>query len=201
MNLKTALAIAVAAAFAVPLAAQASVDTDKIIVAQSSGSTYEPKDSNPAAPPKAMGPGSGSTNNQTGETNKDRPARSAASGESATHGTSSTQGVTGSSTAPIHSGSNAADRPANEPKSGAGATAPSGFSTLDTNHDGYISRDEARDASWANRFSELDKDNDGRLSQSEFSAMNAGSGATGRSNAPLTSGTNAADRKASTPKQ
>lgn len=141
MNLKPALAIAVAAAFAAPLAAQASVDTDKIIVAQSSGSTHEPKDSNPAAPPKAMGPGSGSTNNQTGETSKDRPAD-------------------------------------------AGATAAGGFSALDTNHDGYISRDEARDASWANRFSELDQDNDGRLSQSEFGAMNAGSGATGKSNAP-----------------
>jgi EF hand domain-containing protein len=144
MNLKTALAIAVAAAFAVPLAAQASVDTDRIIVAQ--------------------------------------------------------QG-TGSSTAPIHSGGNAADRPANEPKSGAGATARGGFSSLDQNHDGYISRDEARDASWANRFSELDKDNDGRLSQSEFNAMNAGSGATGKSNAPLTSGTNAADRKSNAPRQ
>ena len=78
MNLKTAIAIAVAAAFAVPLAAQASADADKIIVAQQSGSTYEPRDSNPAAPPKAMGQGAGSTNSQTGEVNKDRPARSPA---------------------------------------------------------------------------------------------------------------------------
>ena len=204
MNLKTAIAIAVAAAFAVPLAAQASVDTDKVIVAQSSGSTYEPKDSNPAAPPKAMGPGSGSTNNQTGEVTKDKD-RSAASGESATHGTSSTQGVTGSSTAPITGGTNSADRPANTPKSQgqamSGATAPGGFSALDKNHDGYISRDEARDATWSNRFSELDKDNDDRLSQSEFNAMQAGAGATSKQNAPLTSGTNAADRKSNTPKQ
>ena len=148
MNLKTALAIAVAAAFAAPLAAQASVDTDKIIVAQSSGSTQEPRDSNPAAPPKAMGPGSGSTNNATGETNRSTDS---------THGT-------GSATA--------------------GATAAGGFSALDKNHDGYVSRDEARDATWANRFSELDKDNDGRLSQSEFNAMNAGSGATGKPNTP-----------------
>ena len=50
MNLKTAIAIAVAAAFAAPLAAQASADADKIIVAQQSGSTMQPKDSNPAAP-------------------------------------------------------------------------------------------------------------------------------------------------------
>jgi hypothetical protein len=90
---------------------------------------------------------------------------------------------------------------ADKTKSGAGATAAGGFSALDQNHDGYVSRDEARDATWSNRFSELDKDNDGRLSQSEFNAMNAGSGATGKSNAPLTGGTNAADRKPSTPKQ
>ena len=42
---------------------------------------------------------------------------------------------------------------------------------MDKNNDGYISRDEARDATWDNRFSELDKDNDGRMSQSEFDAM------------------------------
>ena len=57
-----------------------------------------------------------------------------------------------------------ADRPA------AGATA-GGFAAMDRNSDGYISRDEARDATWNTRFSELDKDNDGRISQSEFSAL------------------------------
>ena len=203
MNLKTAIAIAVAAAFAVPLAAQASADADKIIVAQSGGSTYEPKDSNPASPPKAMGPGSSRTDNATGELHKDRPAAGATTGEHATPGTSSAQGVTGSATAPITSGSNSADRPANTPKAGTGATARGGFSAIDKNHDGYISRDEARDATWANRFSELDKDNDGRLSQSEFDAMQAGAGASARpsTNAPLTSGGNAADRKPNTPKQ
>ena len=167
MNLNTAIAIAVAAAFAVPLAAQASADADSIIVAQQgTGSTYEPRDSNPAAPPKAIGPGAGSTNNQTGELNKDRP---------------------------------------NTPKAEAGATAKGGFAAMDKNHDGYISRDEAKDATWANRFTELDKDNDGRLSQSEFNAMQAGAGATGSNagstNAPITSGTNAADRKPNSPKQ
>jgi Ca2+-binding EF-hand superfamily protein len=50
---------------------------------------------------------------------------------------------------------------------------------MDRNHDGYISRDEARDATWNSRFSELDKDNDGRLSQGEFDAM--GSSAAGAS--------------------
>ena len=203
MNLKTAIAIAVAAAFAVPLAAQASADADKIIVAQ--GSTSEPKDSNPAAPPKSMGPGSSRTDNATGETHKNRPSAGATAGEHATPGTSSAQGVTGSATAPITSGSNSADRPANTPKSATGATAKGAFAGIDKNHDGYISRDEARDATWANRFSELDKDNDGRLSQSEFDAMQAGTGASGstaaKPNAPLTSGGNAADRKPNTPKQ
>jgi Ca2+-binding EF-hand superfamily protein len=69
---------------------------------------------------------------------------------------------------------------------------------MDKNCDGYNSRDDAKDATWTTRFTELDKDNDGRLSQSEFNAMQAGAGATG---APLTSGTNAPDRKPSTPKQ
>jgi Ca2+-binding EF-hand superfamily protein len=48
---------------------------------------------------------------------------------------------------------------------------------MDRNNDGYISREEARDATWNNRFSELDKDNDGRISQSEFNALGAGSSA------------------------
>lgn len=55
-------------------------------------------------------------------------------------------------------------------RSGAGASA-SGFAAMDRNNDGYISRDEARDATWSNRFTELDKDNDARLSQSEFDAL------------------------------
>ena len=87
--------------------------------------------------------------------------------------------------APVHSGSNAPDRPANTPKAdtgapattlpgAAGSTVRGGFAGLDRNGDGFISREEAKDASWNNRFSELDKDNDGRLSASEFSAMGAG---------------------------
>jgi hypothetical protein len=124
----------------------------------------------------------------------------------------STGATTGSS--PLHSGGNAADRTPNSPKSdmpksGAGATARGDFEAMDRNHDGYISRDEAKDASWNNRFSELDKDNDGRLSRSEFEAMSS-SGASGatsapqatpKADAPLTSGSNAADRTPSKPKQ
>ena len=62
-------------------------------------------------------------------------------------------------------------------ESAAGATA-GGFSAMDRNSDGYISREEARDATWSNRFTELDKDNDGRLSQGEFSALGGAAGAT-----------------------
>ena len=66
----------------------------------------------------------------------------------------------------------------------AGAIAEGGFSAMDKNGDGHISRDEAKDATWSNRFTELDKDNDGRLSQSEFDAMQAGAGATGATGSP-----------------
>jgi EF hand len=115
---------------------------------------------------------------------------------SATHGNTSST--------PIISGSNAPERPAATPKAeggaGSGATGKSSFEALDKNHDGYLSRDETRDASWANRFSELDKDNDGRLSQSEFDAMQAGAGASGKTETP-TSATNTAGRKANQPKQ
>jgi len=86
--------------------------------------------------------------------------------------------------APITSGGNAADRPANAPKAETGATAKGDFAAIDKNKDGHISRDEAKDASWENRFSELDKDNDNRLSQSEFDAMQAGAGASAQPKAP-----------------
>ena len=62
-----------------------------------------------------------------------------------------------------------------KPASGASA---GGFAAIDRNGDGYISRDEARDATWNSRFTELDKDNDGRLSADEFSALGSAAGAT-----------------------
>jgi len=200
MKLNTAIAIAVAAAFAVPLAAQASAEADSIVLAQA-GSTHEPRDSNPAAPPRTFGPGSKNTDPATGETQ--RGARSSG----ATTGSSGAAAGASGANAPVTSGTNAADRKPNTPKAEAGATSRGGFSALDKNNDGHISRDEAKDATWSNRFTELDKDNDGRLSQSEFNAMQAGAGATvapgttSSGGAPLTSGTNAPDRKPSTPKQ
>jgi hypothetical protein len=75
-------------------------------------------------------------------------------------------------------------------KSEAGGTAPGGFAGIDKNSDGYISRDEAKDAAWSNRFTELDKDNDGRLSRSEFDALGTtAAGASGRdASSPSTTG-------------
>jgi hypothetical protein len=112
MNLKTLMALAVAAAFAAP------------VLAQTAPNRYDSKDSNPAAP-------------------------------------------------------------------AAGASA-GGFSAMDRNNDGYVSRDEARDAVWNNRFTELDQDNDGRLSQSEFDAMRGNAagaaGATRDADSPSTTG-------------
>ena len=71
----------------------------------------------------------------------------------------------------------------------AGASAGS-FTSMDRNGDGYISRDEAREATWSSRFSELDTDNDGRLSQSEFGALGSAAGATADKDAhsPSTTG-------------
>ncbi|MBV9191593.1 MAG: hypothetical protein JO292_12145 [Betaproteobacteria bacterium] len=76
----------------------------------------------------------------------------------------------------------------------AGATSNRGrFEALDQNHDGFISRDEAKDAPELNtRFSELDANNDGKLSREEYNAMHAktrgASGATGDSSTSTRTG-------------
>ena len=85
------------------------------------------------------------------------------------------------------SGGGAVDGTMKQP--GTGATADSRFERLDKNHDGFISRDEAKDAAELNtRFSELDTNNDGKLSPEEYGALNAGtrgaSGATGMGRTP-----------------
>jgi hypothetical protein len=116
MNLKTLIALAVAGAFAVPIAASAA--DDSLMVAQAGG---------------------------TGS----------ASGSAASGG----------------AGDYAGNRM--EPH-------PRGFDRLDTNHDGYVSRDEASHANELNtRFSEMDRDNDGKLSRQEYNAFEANQRAQG----------------------
>ena len=49
------------------------------------------------------------------------------------------------------------------------------FKRLDRNNDGFISRDEAKDATeLQGRFAELDQDNDGKISRSEMQGLDAG---------------------------
>jgi hypothetical protein len=151
---KTLIAIAVAGAFALPLAAQAASGSDNIVVAQGGGggggdtgtSSRQPG----ATPPGQVSPGT---------------PRSAATGADR---------ETGADTHANPSG-------AGGDRSASGRSARGNFERLDKNHDGYISRDEAKDASELNtRFSELDRDNNGKLSREEYNALHAGSrGATG----------------------
>lgn len=54
------------------------------------------------------------------------------------------------------------------------------FNRLDKNNDGFVSRDEARDATeLQGRFAELDKDNDGKISANEMRGIDNDHGATG----------------------
>lgn len=84
-------------------------------------------------------------------------------------------------TASSHPGAMSSEK--SERSSTSSATGSSGdrFDELDRNHDGYVSRDEAKDAAELHtRFTELDKNNDGKLSREEYNALHEGaSGATG----------------------
>jgi len=73
--------------------------------------------------------------------------------------------------------------PAKEKASASGRTSPSAalFERLDKNKDGFVTRDEARDATeLQGRFAELDKDNDGKISASEMRELDSSRSATGR---------------------
>ena len=75
------------------------------------------------------------------------------------------------------------DRPKTAP---AGSTSPSAalFDRLDKNKDGFVTREEARDATeLQGRFAELDKDNDGKISRSEMRALDGERSAAGRTKA------------------
>jgi hypothetical protein len=137
--IRTLMAIAVAGAFALPVAA----------LAQSGGGDSGASSRQEGAnPPGAASPGA---------------ARSTTSGmdraTGAAHNTNPNEGRA----------------------SGSGATSHRGrFDALDKNHDGFISRDEAKDATELDtRFSELDKDNDNKLSRDEYGGINAARGSTG----------------------
>ena len=111
------MAVAVAGAFALPVAALASATNDSIVVAQGGGGdTGASSRQEGVNPPGQASPGKG------------------AMGATAKHGR---------------------------------------FEALDKNHDGFVSRDEAKDASELDtRFSELDANNDGKLSREEYNALN-----------------------------
>jgi len=70
----------------------------------------------------------------------------------------------------------AGDMPADK-KAATGASRDARFDELDKNHDGFISRDEGKDAEELNtRFSELDVNNDNRLSRDEYNALSKSAG-------------------------
>ena len=133
--IKTLIAIAVAGAFALPVAALASAGSDNIVVAQAGGADAATSGGQAGSnPPGTASPGS--PRDATTSTDRDT-------------------GATGRA----------------NPSTGASSTRM-GFERLDKNHDGFISRDEAKDAAELNtRFSELDKDNDGKLSREEYNAL------------------------------
>jgi hypothetical protein len=63
---------------------------------------------------------------------------------------------------------------------GAAARSTDVMQRLDRNNDGFVTRDEAKDATeLQGRFAELDKDNDGKISAAEMSGMDADRSATG----------------------
>lgn len=72
-----------------------------------------------------------------------------------------------------------------QPQAGSAAL----FERLDRNKDGFVSRDEARDATeLQGRFAELDKDNDGKISRGEMGAMDSDRSATGMTGSGSKSG-------------
>jgi hypothetical protein len=72
------------------------------------------------------------------------------------------------------------------PPSASGAPRDSGtpmtFNSLDTNKDGFVSREEAKNSSaLSKQFGQLDKDSDGKLSSAELAAASGPAPATAKS--------------------
>jgi hypothetical protein len=64
------------------------------------------------------------------------------------------------------------EKASGSPASGRSGGADALFERLDKNKDGFVTRDEARDATeLQGRFAEMDKDNDGKLSRSEMRGL------------------------------
>lgn len=182
MKMKTFIAAAVAGAFAAPIAIQAkdmSSVADSFILAQA------------GTPPAATTPPPGGRVDEREGASKENESRTPSTGASG----AATGGAAGATTAPLSSeratqpppGGRLDEREGATPRAGAepgaGATAGASaaiFDRLDTNRDGYVSREEARaHTELSNQFSNLDKDGDGRLSQSEMGGWDASTGASG----------------------
>jgi hypothetical protein len=150
MKMKTLVAVAVAGAFAVPFAAQASADNDRMILAQAGGSAG-------GAPGSSGAPGS------------------ASGGAAAQGGSAGTPGATGAAGASQGNAGGAQGNQAGGP--GAGVP-PTDLTQLDKNNDGHVSREEMGTDPRAGNFDQMDKDRDGRLSAQEWAAGSAATGGT-----------------------
>jgi hypothetical protein len=158
MKTKALIALAVAGAFALPFSAQAkdtSSPGDNLILAQAGGAG-------------GAGGGAGSEGSRSGSTS------AGGAGSDITNPAVKSQipPATGTTSPGTASTGTAA----------AGSSSAI-FSRMDSNRDGYVSREEARaHTDLTGQFSTLDKDGDGRLSASEMSGWSgASSGASGSS--------------------
>jgi len=139
MKRNTLIAMAVAGLFAAPFAAQSSVDSDKIEIAQAA--TSQPQEGRTP-------PGSQAAPGSIDQRSKSEPQRATRSDRAATGRSSSSAAL---------------------------------FERLDKNKDGFVTRDEARDATeLQGRFAELDKDNDGKISASEMRELDGERSAAGK---------------------
>ena len=103
---------------------------------------------------------------------------------------------------PLAANAAGTERPSGGMSSGSGGSTPS-MKQLDTNHDGSISKEEAKKSSTVSkRFNQLDKDNDGKLSATELNAAEAtGAGGSGSKSGSSSSHTSPGSTGSGTPKK